>query len=131
METQLDTKKIFTYLLVFGGAFLTFKLITPKNRKNLQVGAKESKELEPQDRPFIEPPQMDEAEGSKNEKAEIAFIVLDGYIAAYNAGEPQEGLDALNAELAHEYGMKVYRRRSDDKLVVEDLNQNDILVYNS
>jgi len=128
---SINTKKVFVFLVVFGGAYLAFKFVTPKERKNLNVGAKESKELEPNERPYIEPPQMDETEESKNEKANVAFIVLDAYINAYNAGELQDGLNSLNDELAHEFGMRVYRRRSDDKLVVEDLNKQDILVYNS
>jgi hypothetical protein len=39
-------------------------------------------------------------------------------------------LDKLNDELAHEMGMRVYRRRQDNKLAVKDLNDKDIIVNN-
>jgi len=56
---------------------------------------------------------------------------LSAYIAAYNAKEPQSVLDDLNTEISDSYGLKVYRRRSDNKLVVSDLNGDDILVYDN
>ncbi len=128
--TTIDKKAAITWLIVIVGSFAAFKLTFPKKRKSLKAGAIEMTELQPNDREFINPPTMDESAVGNNNSSESAFIALKAYIAAYNAQEPQSELDKLNGEIAKDYGLKVIRRRTDNKLVVQDLSGNDVMVYN-
>lgn len=117
-------------LFYFGTAFVLFWLIKPKHRKPLDVGSKEMKEPDPKDREKIQPPTMSSKEAKSNPTAAKAFTALKAYVDAYNAGEPQDKLDELNEITGKELGMQVYRRRSDNKLAVKDLNGKDIIVNN-
>lgn len=127
----MDAKKAFIFLTVFGGGYLIFKAVKPKERKNLSKGAIQMQEEDPNDRPYIDPPIIDDEEANNNERSSDAIVALSAYISAYNAKEPQSVLDDLNTEISDSYGLKVYRRRSDNKLVVSDLNGDDILVYDN
>ncbi len=127
--TVIDKKAALTWFIVIVGSFAAYKLTFPKKRKSLKTGAIEMTELQPQDREFITPPTMEESAAGANSNSQNAFIALKAYIAAYNAQEPQSELDNLNREIGKDYSLKVIRRRTDNKLVVQDLSGNDVLVY--
>lgn len=117
-------------LFYFGSAFVLFWLFKPKSRKSLTVGKNDMTEADPKEREKIKAPTMSSRDAKANPKAAKAFTALKAYIDAYNAGEPQDKLDELNEITGKELGMKVYRRRSDNKLAVKDLNGKDIIVNN-
>lgn len=127
MTLSDNTKKALFY---FGTAFLLFWIVKPKTRKSLEVGSKDMKEPEPKDREKIKAPTMSSKDAKANPTAAKAFTALKAYVDAYNAGEPQDKLDELNEITGKELGMQVYRRRSDNKLAVKDLNGKDIIVNN-
>ncbi len=131
MGTGIDTKKVFIFMIVFGGGYLLFRAVRPKELKNISNNGviDEMKEPEPQSRQAIPIPEMDDTEAGKNTLANDAINALTAYIAAYNNGEPQEELDALNTSLSQEYGMRVFRRRSDAKHVVATLNDQPVMEY--
>jgi hypothetical protein len=118
-------------LLIFGGGLLLFFIFKPKMKKvtastKLTVTDKEDN---PKDRKKIDTPTAD-AKDLKDPMVKNAFGALKGYVDAYNNGEPQSVLDELNREFSKEFKVKVYRRKSDGKLVVYDLSGSEILVNN-
>jgi hypothetical protein len=117
-------------IVVFGTAGLLFWIIKPKPKKSLELGFNGVQEADPKERTKITAPTMSKKDAKANPKAGKAFKALQAYVSAYNSGETQENLDKLNDELAHEMGMRVYRRRQDNKLAVKDLNDKDIIVNN-
>ena len=131
-------KELFIWVLVFGGAYLTFKYLLPEprtssssnNSSNFSGGASsiELKAPAPEDRRPLELPTAAEDDFNNNPMANDAFTVLKAYILAYNANEPQSVLDSMNSEFSYDYGLRVIHRRTDNKLVVQDNNANDILV---
>jgi len=129
---RTQAQNILKYALVFLGAFGVFKLITPKPRKSLMLGKQEVKEAEADERDYIVPPPevMSEAEVNANPQSTNAMLALAVYISEYNNGTSTQELEnGVNKELANDFGLKVYRRRSDGKLVVKDLNGRDVLEY--
>ena len=130
---RTQAQNIFKYVVVFLGAWGVFKLITPKPRKSLLLGKLEVKEAEAEERDYIVPPpeMMNEADlGGNPDQASKAMMALGTYIYSYNNGVSTEELEnGVNKELANDYGLKVYRRRSDGKLVVKDLNGRDVIEY--
>jgi hypothetical protein len=125
----LDHKKA---LFVFGSAFLLFWIIKP-SRKKIVASTKlnySDKEDNPKDRKKMDAPTMNPKDMQGNELLKNGFAALKAYIQAYNNGEPQDVLDELNREFAQEFKVKVYRRKSDGKLVVCDLNGKEIMVNN-
>lgn len=125
-----DTNK--KTLLIVSMAFLLFMLVKPK-RKKITAETKLSltdEEDSPKDRTPMKVPTMSNKTAKANPKAKSAFGCLKAYIEAYNNGEPQSVLDELNREFAKEFGCKVYRRKSDRKLVVTDLEGKEIMVNN-
>lgn len=121
-------KNIAKAILVFGAGYVIFRLTRPAKRKTFTPGAKEMKEVEPDVRTPIKAPTMSAKDAKANPTAAKAFTALKAYIAAYNAGEPQDKLDEVNKEIANDMGMTVYRRRGDNKLAVKDLSGKDIIV---
>lgn len=119
-------------ILVVSIAFLLFLVVKPKRKKiNAQTNLKLSEEEDaPKDRTPMKAPTMSNKTAQKNPQAKNAFACLKAYIDAYNNGEPQSVLDDLNREFAKEFGCKVYRRKSDRKLVVADLEGKEIMVNN-
>lgn len=115
-------------LFYFSTAFVLFWLIKPKQRKSLDPAKNVMSEPDPKEREKITAPTMSAKEAKANPTAAKAFTALKAYVEAYNAGEPQNRLDELNELTGKELGMKVYRRRSDNKLAVKDLNGKDIIV---
>ena len=119
-------------ILVFGAGLLLFWLFKPKSKKitaetNLKYAEEEDN---PKDRQKITAPTMSAKSAAKNPMAKGAFAALKAYVDAYNNGEPQSVLDELNREFAKEFKVRVYRRKSDKKLVVTDLEGKEILVNN-
>jgi hypothetical protein len=88
------------------------------------------KEADPKDRTPMKTPTMSAKTAQTNPLAKNGFAALRAYIDAYNNGESQSVLDELNREFAKEFKVKVYRRKSDNKLVVCDLDGKEILVNN-
>lgn len=122
-----NTKKALFY---FGVALIVFWVIKPKSRKSFEIGKNDMSEPDPKDREKITAPTMSAKDAKKNPIAAKAFTALRAYVEAYNAGEPQSALDELNELTGKEIGMKVYRRRGDNKLVVKDMSGKDIIVNN-
>ena len=124
-----DTKKA---LFIFGAGFLLFLIFKPKMKRiTAETNLKYEDEADnPKNREKIPTPTMNAKSAAKHPLAKGGFIALKAYVDAYNNGEPQKVLDELNTEFAKEYKVKVYRRKSDKKLVVTDLNGNEIMVNN-
>ena len=119
-------------LLVFGGGILLFFIFKPKMKKpnattNIKV---RDKEEDPKDRKKMSAPTLTAKDMGTNPMVKNGFACLKAYISAYNNGEPQSVLDELNREFAKEFKCKVYRRKSDNKLVVCDLEGKEIMVNN-
>ena len=119
-------------LLVVGGGIFLFILFKGKKKKkdvgeslNLTTDVPDSK-----DRKKIDTPTVKESDLKLNKDSKNAFAGLKAYISAYNNGEPQNVLDELNSELANEFKVRVYKRKSDNKLIVCDLDGKLILVNN-
>jgi hypothetical protein len=124
----LDNRKA---IFVFSAGLILFWLFKPKMKK-VNATTKltlTDQEENPKDRKKIDAPTMD-SKDAKNPIIKNSFGALKGYISAYNNGEPQSVLDELNREFAKEFKVKVYRRKSDGKLVVCDLDGKEILVNN-
>lgn len=119
-------------MLVFGAGILLFLLLKPSMKKKSADGfVNFTDEAEtPKNRRKIKEPTMNAKDAKNNPKARDAFGALKGYIAAYNNNEPQHVLDDLNREFAKEFKVKVYKRKSDGKMVVCDLEGKEILINN-
>jgi hypothetical protein len=109
--------------------FFLFKPKTKKKELGESVNFSNDEE-NPKDRKKMDEPTMSSKDAKANPAAKNAFAALKAYISAYNNGEPQSVLDELNREMAKEFKVKVYRRKSDGKLVVCDLKGKEILVNN-
>lgn len=113
------------FLVVFGGGFLLFWLLkdsrlmgaTGKKKENVSGPADKIKS------PEIDPKQI------KNKQQANAFVALKAYIDAMNAGENQKALDDLNREFTKDLKVRVYKRSSDGKLVVSNL-EGAVLMIN-
>jgi hypothetical protein len=117
-------------LFIFGAGVLLFFLLKPKTKKKVDpsmINFTESEE-EPKERSNMVEPTINPNDFKKNDQAKAAYGVLKAYVAAYNNKEPQSVLDELNREFAKEFKLKVYRRKSDSKLVVCDLQGEEVLV---
>jgi hypothetical protein len=119
-------------IFIFSAGLLLFWIFKPKMKKvnadtNFNLSEKEDN---PSDRKKMSEPTMSDATAKANPQAKNAFGALKAYISAYNNGEPQNVLDDLNREFAKEFKVKVYRRKSDGKLVVCDLSGKEIMVNN-
>jgi len=119
-------------LFVVGVGLVVFWLFKPKlSRVTSETKINYSdKEADPKDRTPMKTPTMSAKTAQTNPLAKNGFAALKAYIDAYNNGESQSVLDELNREFAKEFKVKVYRRKSDNKLVVCDLNGKEIMVNN-
>jgi hypothetical protein len=118
-------------LFIFTAGFLLFWVVKPKFKKTNNDKANLTTDADnPKDREKLDSPTMSAKDAKKNPKAANAFAALKAYIAAYNNKEPQSVLDELNRELAKEFKVKVYKRKSDGKLVVCDLDGKEVIVNN-
>jgi len=127
-----DVKKA---LFIFSSAFVLFWLFKPSKKKNKSKVVETppslnftNEEEEPSERDKMKVPTIDKKDLKNNEQAKSAYGVLNAYVMAYNNKEPQSVLDELNREFAREFKLRVYRRKSDDKLVVCDLQGREVLV---
>jgi energy-converting hydrogenase Eha subunit F len=121
-------KELITIGIVFGGAFLISYMVRPN--KLPKAGKKFDNSLDNEtDRTNIPLPQLPD-DISANPKAESAYMALTAYLNAYNEGVPKQELRDLNAEISNELGLKVYRK-DHTKLAVKDLNDKDIIFYNT
>lgn len=132
MKLTEDHKKA---LFVFASGLLLFWLFKPKMLKNTAENTSQNvkyseAEPDPKSRKPMTAPTMSSKSAQANPMAKVGFGALKTYIEAYNNGEPQTVLDELNREFAKEFKVKVYRRKSDNKLVVCDLQGKEILVNN-
>lgn len=119
-------------LLIVGAGLLLFWFFKPKMKKataetNMKYADEEDS---PKERKKMDAPTMNPKSASRNPLAKGGFAALKAYIDAYNNGEPQSVLDELNREFAKEFKVRVYRRKSDKKLVVTDLEGKEVLVNN-
>ena len=119
-------------IFIFSAGFILFWLFKPKMKiVNADTNLKlHDKEDDPKSRTKMTAPTMSTSDAKNNPQAKNAFGSLKAYISAYNNGEPQSVLDDLNREFAKEFKVKVYRRKSDGKLVVCDLSGKEIMVNN-
>jgi hypothetical protein len=123
-----DIKKA---LIVFGGGILLFLLLKPKMPKWKKFYSGDAvPEENPKNRVPLKEPKADPKDLKGNKKAQNGMIVLSAYIMAYNSGEPQSELDKLNAETISKYGLKVFRRGVDNKVVVTDTSGKVIIENN-
>jgi hypothetical protein len=124
-----DHKKV---ILVLGAGLLLFWIFKPKMKKpNAETNVNFCDEEDnPKERKKMDTPTMSPESAKKNSMAKGAFAAMKAYIDAYNNGEPQSVLDELNREFAKEFKCKVYRRKSDRKLVATDLQGKEILINN-
>ena len=132
MNLTDDHKKA---LFVFASGLLLFWIFKPKLVKNTSDNTAQNvkyseAEPDPKLRKPMSTPTLSSKSASANPMAKTGFAALKAYIEAYNNGEPQTVLDDLNREFAKEFKVKVYRRKSDNKLVVCDLAGKEILVNN-
>ncbi len=129
---KAQVENIVKAIVVFGVSALLVKAFMPKPRKSKEKGHLAVVEVDIIDRPKIAPPPpMDELQAQENPKSAEAHLALSVYIDALNGGSSNEKLEKVNEELKNDLGLKVYRRRSDDKLVVSDLNDVDIMEYDA
>lgn len=121
-------------ILILGLGYALFWLLKFRKAKKQVVKPAElnftTEEKEPKERKKMKKPTIDEKEINDDGLTKNAFGALNAYVMAYNNDEPQEVLDELNREFAKEFKVRVYRRKSDDKIVVCDLEGNEILVNN-
>jgi hypothetical protein len=124
----MENESVKKALLVFGGGFLLFLILKPKkkNWKSIYSGGAVPED-KPEQRKKLQLPKIDPKDVKGNKKAQDGLIVLKAYITAYNNGEPQKELDKLNEEIKKEYGLVVFRRGIDNKLVVADTSGKVIL----
>jgi hypothetical protein len=120
-------------LFIFGTGFLLFWLFKPKVSKlstNTELRYTDGAE-EPKDRNKITMPKVSNKTLKSHPLAQNGMAAMKGYIDAYNNGEPQSVLDELNREFAKEFKVKVYKRKSDGKVVVCDLEGKEIMINNA
>lgn len=118
-------------LFIFSVGFALFLVVKPKFKKSDSDKVNFTNEADsPKDRKKLDLPTMNAKDAKANPKAANAFAALKAYVAAYNNSEPQSVLDELNRELVKEFKVKVYKRKSDGKLVVCDLDGKEIIVNN-
>ncbi len=118
-------------IFIFSAGLILFWLFKPKMKKvdaKTKLTVTENQE-NPKDRKKVNAPTINPKD-AKSPLVKNSFGALKGYIDAYNNGEPQNVLDELNREFAKEFKVKVYKRKSDGKFVVCDLDGKEILVNN-
>lgn len=64
---------------------------------------------------------IDNPESIKNPDDEDIQKAIIAYQSAVQAGESQQSLMDLNADLVKEFGVRVYRRKSDGRFIATDI----------
>lgn len=106
----MDNKQLIKGALIFGGGFLLFALLRPKNNP---ATTKKSAEGE---KPLLPAPSLENAE-----------IVMIAYTDALKNGEPAATLTELNKEMMKEFGMRCYIDQKTGKTVVCDVKGETVL----
>lgn len=98
--------RIRDYLIIGGIVIVGYLLLVPKSKG-------------------IPKPKV--ATDSEVSKVQDARTVLDAFMNAFDAREPQSELNKLNQIFVKEYGLKVHRRK-DGKFVARTLDGKDVLM---
>lgn len=109
----MNNKNLIKAALIFGGGFLLFMLLKPKNP--LSKGSSEKKSLDGNNKMHPAP------------TPENAEIVMMAYSDALKNGEPSSRLTELNKEMMTEFGMRCYIDSKTNELVVCDVEGNPVL----
>lgn len=109
----MDNKQLIKGALIFGGGFLLFALLRPKDKSASNTSAKKSADGE---KSLVPAPTPENAE-----------IVLIAYTDALKNGEPASRLTELNKECMKEFGMRCYIDQKTGKSVVCDVKGETIL----
>lgn len=108
---HLNNETLIKGSLIFGGGFLLFLLLKPKDGVKLISPTKK----------------FDEGSKPPSEKdLANAEIVATAYSEALKAGEPATRLTELNKECMKEFGLRCYMEKG-GKLVVSDTSGNTVL----
>ena len=110
----MDNKQLIKGALIFGGGFLLFALLRPKD-KSKSESSSPIKKLEG-DKKLVPAPSPENAE-----------IVLIAYTDALKNGEPASRLTELNRECMNEFGLRCYIDQKTGKTVVVDVKGETIL----
>lgn len=104
-------KNLVKAVLMFGGGFLLFMLLKPKQKETA-----EKKSATGSGEKMIPAPTPENAE-----------IVMMAYSDALKNGEPSSRLTELNKEMMDEFGMRCYVDTKTNQLVVCDVKGDTIL----
>lgn len=110
----MDNKQLIKGALIFGGGFLLFALLRPKNKPS-KAESSPIKKLEGE-KSLVPAPSIENAE-----------IVLIAYTDALKNGEPASRLTELNKECMKEFGLRCYIDQKTGKTVVCDVKGESIL----
>lgn len=110
----MDNKQLIKGALIFGGGFLLFALLRPKD-KSSDKSSSPIKNLEG-DNALVPAP-----------SAENAEIVLIAYTDALKNGEPASRLTELNKECMKDFGLRCYIDQKTGKTVVCDVKGDTVL----
>lgn len=110
----MDNKKLIQGALMFGGGFLLFALLRPKDKTGNVTSESEKKSA---DGKSIYP-------APSKENAEIALLA---YTDALKNNEPAARLTELNKELMKEFGVRCYIDQKTGQAVVCDVKGESIL----
>ena len=107
----MDNKQLIKGALIFGGGFLLFALLRPKDKS-----VEQPKKSMEGDKSLLPAPTTENAEN-----------VLIAYTDALKNGEPASRLTELNKEMMKEFGMRCYIDQKTGKSVVCDVKGEKIL----
>ena len=110
----MDNQNLIKAALMFGGGFLLFALLKPKD-KTPALATANANGKKAMDNQLLPAPSKENAE-----------IVLIAYTDALKAGEPPARLTELNKECMKDFGMRCYINK-ENKLVVCDVSGNVVL----
>lgn len=111
----MDNKQLIKGALIFGGGFLLFALLRPKDKSAKSTSTSPIKKLEGENN-LVPAPTTENAE-----------IVLIAYTDALKNGEPASRLTELNKECMKEFGLRCYIDQKTGKTVVCDVKGDTIL----
>ena len=111
----MDNQNLIKAALMFGGGFLLFALLKPKD-KTPALATANANGKKAMDNQLLPAPSKENAE-----------IVLIAYTDALKAGEPSNRLTELNQECMKEFGMRCYIDNKTGKAVVCDAKGDTVL----
>ena len=112
----MENTTIYKGAIMFGGGFLLFWLLKPKNNSNNLSGNTEEKlaSFDSSSAPITEKQKKD------------AEVVMSAFQSAMIAGEPAMVLSELNRECMKDYGLKCQQKK-DGSLCVYDTASREVL----